>query len=72
GTVSLQCHPNTPEGDSTWWLAQWQPTERHMAALCVETLRSDGAVPLVQAVHTLPLRQQRPLALEIGRRSGAI
>lgn len=71
-TVSLQCHPHTPEGDSTWWLAQWQPSERHMAALCVETLRSDGAAPLVQEVYTVPLRQQRPLALHISRSSGAI
>ena len=43
-----------------------------MAALCVETLRSDGAAPLVQAVYTVPLRQQRPLALHISRSSGAI
>lgn len=58
--VSLQCADGTEEGANRWWFGQWQPSNTHLAAVCVERSRgSDRETPMVRIVEVVPLRTER-------------
>lgn len=49
-----------------WWLAQWCPSPKHMAALCIE--RTDPRhTPQIQAFELTPLQHERAIPIEFIR-----
>jgi 4'-phosphopantetheinyl transferase len=73
--IGLHAAPDTPEGARSWWLGQWAPTPRHLAAVCMAwpntAPQARGDSPTVRATKVTPLVGESDLQIELLRSSSA-